>query len=199
MNAPTKLRTRKCRICREPYMQLNSLKVTCGKFECQVAFGLKHAEKSQSARAKKERKETRKAKDAMKTPRDLIPEAQIVFNRFIRLRDADEPCISCGRIEVEYTIGGQWDCGHFMSVGAKPELRFEEKNAYKQCKKCNGGSKYARKSHTVAQEYEIRLRAKVGDELVDWLKGPHAPKHYSTDDLRAIKALYQSKCKELQQ
>jgi hypothetical protein len=24
-------------------------------------------------------------------------------------------------------FGGQWDCGHFMSVGARPELRLKRK------------------------------------------------------------------------
>jgi hypothetical protein len=51
-------------------------------------------------------------------------------------------------------FGGQWDCGHFMGVGARPELRFEEKNAYRQCKACNGGSgRFAAKNATVHARY----------------------------------------------
>ncbi|STV05254.1 protein NinG [Klebsiella pneumoniae subsp. ozaenae] len=66
------------------------------------------------------------------------------------------------------------DCGHFKTVGAYPELRFEERNAHKQCKSCNAGAgKYTAKEATVAQQYEAGLIARYGQEYVDWLNGPH--------------------------
>lgn len=199
MNAPTKLKTKKCKQCGDPFIQYNSIRPVCAKFECQVSYAEAHVKRSVAVRERQERVKTREAKDKLKTARELMPSTQDAFNKFIRLRDCDQPCISCGRLEVEYTLGGQWDCGHFQSVGAKPELRFEEKNAYRQCKKCNGGAgKHAKKNHTVSMEYEARLRLKIGDELVDWLKGPHEPKRYKPDDLRAIKKYYLQKCRELE-
>ena len=118
----------------------------------------------------------------------------------IRLRDHDQPCVSCGKteFEVEWQPGGLWDCGHFMSVGHAPELRFEEKNAYKQCKKCNGGSgKYAKKNKSVAESYEENLRKRIGDETVDWLKGAHEPKHYKIPDLQEIEQKYLKLVREM--
>jgi hypothetical protein len=134
----------------------------------------------------------------LRTVSDWTKLAQAMFNKFIRMRDADKSCISCGREHVEWTLGGSWDCGHFRSVGAAPELRFEELNAHKQCKSCNGGSgKYARKNHTVSAEYRVRLIERIGLAKVEWLEGSHEPKRYRIDELIAIRDLYRRKAKEL--
>ena len=56
---------------------------------------------------------------------------QIVFNKFIRLRDKDKSCISCG----EFKDNKQ--AGHFYSVRMYDGLRFEELNAHGECVRCN--------------------------------------------------------------
>ena len=71
----------------------------------------------------------------------------------------------------------------FHGVGARPELRFEEKNAYRQCKACNGGSgRFAAKNATVHARYRETLIEWYGLPLVEWLEGPHEAKHYSKED-----------------
>jgi hypothetical protein len=62
----------------------------------------------------------------------FIKQAQHAFNEFIRYRDRDFPCISCGRHH-----DGQYHAGHFRTTGASPELRFDEDNCHKQCSACN--------------------------------------------------------------
>ncbi|HFU0230446.1 TPA: recombination protein NinG, partial [Vibrio parahaemolyticus] len=57
--------------------------------------------------------------------------AQEQFNRFIVLRDNGKPCASCGRYL-------SLCAGHYRSVGAAPELRFNEDNVHGQCYECNG-------------------------------------------------------------
>ncbi|MGD1502665.1 recombination protein NinG [Vibrio harveyi] len=109
--------------------------------------------------------------------------AQEKFNRFIVIRDTGKPCISCGRY-LPLT------CGHFRSVGACPELRFDEENAYGQCVECNGN-----KSGNVA-EYRIQLIEKIGLERVERLEGYHPPKHYTVYDLFEIEKEYEAKCGE---
>ena len=95
-------------------------------------------------------------------------------------------------------FGGQWDCGHFLSVGARPELRFEEKNAYRQCKACNGGAgRFTAKNKTVHERYRATLIEWFGPGLVDWLEGPHEAKHYSREELEEIAAKYRRKTREL--
>lgn len=124
--------------------------------------------------------------------------AQSAFNAFIRERDEGKPCPSCGTYHPPMIFGGQWDCGHFMGVGARPELRFEEKNAYRQCKACNGGSgRFAAKNATVHARYRETLIEWYGLPLVEWLEGPHEAKHYSKEDLENIAAKYRRKTREL--
>ena len=143
-------------------------------------------------------------KEAIITIPQLKKRAEIACHKYIHLRDRKEVCCSCDRTELdllaanEFGVGGLWDAGHFISKGAVDSLRYDERNIFRQCKSCNAGSgKYARKTHTVAQEYEERLRAKVGNQLVDWLMSYHAPHKWTHDELRAIEASYKQKHKDL--
>jgi len=130
--------------------------------------------------------------------RDWTKLADAEFGKFIRLRDAFLPCISCGRETVEWTRGGSWDCGHFCSKGAAPELRYDEANAHKQCKRCNGGSNhYARKRQAVSVEYRERLVERIGLAEVERLEGPYEPKRYRIEELIGIRDAYKAKTKAL--
>lgn len=159
---------RKCR-CGNIYFRFSTLQNKCVK--CLVEKGKKIAEKEK-------RKEIRQRKEKLKSRSEHMEEAQEVFNFFIRLRDKNEPCISCG------TWNAKWDAGHFRSVGSAPELRFEELNVHKQCFRCNGPLGSNR------DNYEAALIRKIGQEKVDWLKGPHAPKKYTIEELKALKNKY---------
>lgn len=59
----------------------------------------------------------------------LLKKTQIVFNRWIRERDRDAGCISCG---AEVT-----EAGHYYSQGHHSSLRFNEVNTNGQCTRCN--------------------------------------------------------------
>jgi hypothetical protein len=50
----------------------------------------------------------------------MLEKAQKVVNEFIRLRDQDQPCISCGK------EGNQ--AGHYIPVNKSSYLRFDERN-----------------------------------------------------------------------
>ena len=190
MAVSAQLKPKTCKGCGDKFVPDRPLQVVCS-VPCAWAYAGKE-------NAKTDRRLTRAAKAKLKTRAQWMKEAQAAFNKFIRLRDAGQPCISCGRVEVEWTRGGAWDCGHFLGRGAYPELRFEELNAHKQCKSCNGGSaKYAKKGRTVSKEYQARLIERVGQDKVDWLKGPHEPKHYTIDDLKAVKSHYTALAKDL--
>lgn len=151
--------------------------------ECATKCGLERAEK---ARERKERKELREAKERIKTRTDLAREAQVAFNAYIRERDSHLPCISCGRHHQ-----GQYHAGHYRTVGANPELRFEELNCHKQCAPCNN-----HKSGDIVN-YRINLVKRIGREAVDWLEGPHEAKRYTAEQLREIKREYRRKVREL--
>ena len=81
--------------------------------------------------------------------------------------------------------------GHYRSVGACPELRFEPLNIHRQCVKCN------RNLSGNAVEYRIRLVLRIGAETVAWLEGPHEPRKYTVEEIKTIKAEYRAKTREL--
>ena len=147
--------------------------------DCGVAVGVKRG----SIARQKAQKEKRKAdKERIKTKAEWAKEAQAAFNKYIRLRDRDAPCISCQRYHA-----GQYHAGHYRSVGSCPELRFEELNVHKQCSACN--------NHLSGNivNYRINLLAKVGEVLLNWLEGNHEPKRYTVEDLKYIKKQYAAK------
>jgi hypothetical protein len=144
-------------------------------------------EKRELEEYRAERRQTKERKVKLKTRSDWLKEVQVVFNAYIRKRDEDEPCISCGRHHQ-----GQYHAGHYRSVGSTPELRFEELNVHKQCSTCNN----YRSGNLI--EYRIRLPAKIGLDKVEWLEGKHEPKHYTIDELKELKRIYREKIKLLE-
>lgn len=52
------------------------------------------------------------------------------FSLYIRERDKNKPCITCGQ------YSDKKDCGHFISRRFEA-TRFDEKNSHGQCIKCN--------------------------------------------------------------
>lgn len=180
-------RPKKCRVCPEKFVPRKALQVVCSP-SCALLHAKQKGEKERKALAKIERKAIREAKERVKPRSAYMREAQAAFNAWVRERDAEQPCIICGRHHQ-----GKYDAGHYRSVGSNPALRFEPLNCHKQCVPCN-----QHKSGN-AIEYRIGLVARVGAETVAWLEGPHEPKRYSIDDLKAIKAKYKALTRELQQ
>ena len=173
------MKPKKCCICKQQFQPLRQLQKVCS-MSCAI-------EHSRALAAKKAKKETKELKAKLKPRADYLKEAQAVFNKFIRMRDEADPCISCGKFHK-----GQYHAGHFRSIGAAPELRFNEYNCHRQCQPCN--------THLSGNllEYRRGLVAKIGIEKVEWLEGPHEAKKYTIDEILEIKKHYQQKIKELE-
>ena len=169
---------KKCRVCKLSFMPCRTMQITCS-----LPCALKHGEAAVESKNKKERKEQ---KLKLKTKSKWLQEAQAVFNRFIRLRDANENCISCGRNHP-----GQYHAGHYRSVGAAPELRFNEDNCHKQCSPCN--------NHLSGNsiDYRLNLIEKIGQDRVDKLETKRELPHLTIDDIKQIKVNYQAKVKAM--
>ncbi|MFZ3193719.1 MAG: recombination protein NinG [Moraxellaceae bacterium] len=196
-------RTKACRACATPFMATMPMQHACG-IDCALALARAKREKAEAKQAKVERAVRRAEKKAglakLKTRAEYLKEAQAAFNAWIRERDHDLPCICCGSYGTgeDWLTGGKWDAGHFLSRGSHPELRFDPDNCHKQLKSCNAGSsKYARKGRTVAEGYRERLIAKIGLARVEWLEGPHEPRHYTIEELQAITAHYRAEQRKL--
>ena len=184
------MKAKTCKQCKSKFTTLNPLQQVCG-LSCAVNYSLALKEKNNRSQALKSRKETKIKLDNLKTRSDYIKEAQIVFNKFIRTRDGETNCISCGVHFGTSVVGGAFDCGHYLSRGAKPHHRFNEDNAHSQCKKCN---RYL--SGNVAN-YRIGIINKLGLDAVEKLEADNEPKHWTIDDLKAIRDKYKKLTKEI--
>lgn len=173
----------RCKVCRTPFTKLSISHKTCSP-ECALEFVARE-------KAKKARSESRKRLTELKTRSQWMKEAQAAFNRFIRMRDADKPCICCGMPLEGGAIGGSFDCGHYRSVGSAPHLRFDERNAHGQRKQCN------RWGSGRAVDYRLGLIARIGLEAVEALEADNEVRKHTIPELKEIKQKYNSMAKEL--
>jgi len=193
---------RKCAICKEPAFLQRVLKAFCSP-ECGAKLALQLLEKEKLKREKAERKDLKARKDKLnETVSIWTKKTQVACNKFIRLRDRFEPCVSCGKSvrEIESgppRTGGYWDAGHYLSRGAHPELRFCETNIHKQCKRCNGGKIRSMRDKTVTEKYRLNLIKKIGADQVEWIEGPHEPARYRVPELKELEAKFKRMIKEL--
>ena len=81
----------------------------------------------------------------------LKADCQKVFNEFIRERDKDKPCISCGQVK-------ELQAGHFYSVRNYDGLRFDEDNCHGECIRCNCFDD----DHLIG--YSVNLIRRIGSE-----------------------------------
>lgn len=180
------MKTKRCKVCKTEFTTSKPLQTVCG-IRCALDIALKKKELKQAKERAEEAKADRAKREKLKSRADWAREAQAAFNKWVRLRDAGKPCISCQRHHT-----GQIHAGHYLSRGARPELAYEPMNCWSQCAPCN-----THLSGNIAL-YRKNLVELIGLEKVEWLEGPHEPKHYSIDDLKNIKAIYTAKCKELE-
>ncbi|EMI8341954.1 recombination protein NinG [Proteus mirabilis] len=190
------LRRRRCKICREWFIPKQSFQNWCSPehgFELSEQRRNKDREKALAKLKKENQKKEREAKDKLKARKLAVKplsyftkQAQTAFNAFIRERDKDEPCISCGRFHE-----GQYHAGHYRTTGANPELRFDEDNCHKQCAPCN--------NHLSGniENYTPRLIEKIGQERFDRLMGSHELPKWKREDYERIRDHYRVKLKEL--
>lgn len=180
------MRQKKCKQCKTLFTPVRPLQYLCGEFQCTVDYANASKLRREASEQKKERKVRREAKINLKTRSEWLNEAQVEFNKYIRMRDANMPCISCGRFHT-----GQYHAGHYRTIGSSPGLRFEENNVHKQCSACNN---YL--SGNIIN-YRKNLIAKIGIEAVEQLEADQTAKHYTIDEIKEIKRIYQQKIKEL--
>lgn len=179
---------KKCRVatCRASFVPSRMGQAVCSP-ACAMIDAPRHEPKARKALADIERKDIKVRKEKLKSRADHLKDTQHAFNAWIRARDAGQPCISCGT-----TADVQYCAGHYRTTAASPELRFEPLNVNLQCNRnCNMG-----KSGNLLG-YRPGLIKKIGIEAVEWLEGPHEPKKYTVEQLKAMTAEYRAKTREL--
>jgi len=155
-------------------------------FDHATAYAADNRLKGKAVLEKQHRKEAKEKKEKLKSRADHLKEAQQAFNAYIRARDEKLPCISCGRHHQ-----GQYHAGHYLTVGAHPEMRFDEKNCHKQCSACN-----LHLSGNIIN-YRKNLILRYGEEIVDYLESHHPQTKLTIEDIKEIKIKYKNLKKEI--
>ena len=141
-----------CKVCKSKFEpKYSNVQIVCSA-KCAYEYGRKQVEKK-NKEAKKE------AKENLLTHKDYLKMLQVVFNNYIRLRDKDKHCISCGKPLI-----GKYDAGHYFSVGGYPNVRFDEFNVWGQCVACN------QHKHGAIHEYTQGLVKRIGETEFNLLR-----------------------------
>ena len=169
-------KTKKCKYCKERFEYVNSFQPFCFKEECIKEHNLKHKAKK-SRELKKEFKENDKS-----TLKEL---AQKLVNQYVRLRDLNKPCISCGYAGTQRQI----HAGHYKPAGNNQQLRYNTINIHSQCSICN--------NHLSANlvNYRVALIKKIGLKKVEWLESNHETKKYDIEYLQRLIKIFRKKIK----
>ena len=171
--------------CSNTFEQYNSLVSWCSP-----ACGYQTSqEKLKQKEAKDWKQRKKQLKEQVKTLKQYEADAKRSFQKWVRLRDKDKPCISCGSSEKELVDGG-----HYFKAELYSGLIFDERNCHKQCRKCNrylGGNEI---------QYRLGLVERYGKEYVEKLEQESKDKRvykFTKKELIAIKLKYDLKIKEL--
>ena len=124
-------------------------------------------------------------KERIKTRSDWIKEVQTACNAYIRARDAERPCISCGK-----KLEKGFHAGHLRPTTHAP-TRFDTDNIHGQCIQCN------LYFHGNTERYKENLILLIGLERVNKLFEPHPPAKWTIDELKALKTEFKLKLKAL--
>jgi hypothetical protein len=182
------MKAKKCKSCRESFIPVKSLQAVCG-VPCAIALTNAGKEKAWKAAKIADTKWLREAKEKIKPRAKWLKEAEQAVNKYVRLRDAHLGCVSCDK---PATWQGQWHASHLRSVGASSATRYHLWNIHKSCSVCN--------THLSANlsEYLPRLRARIGDDKVDWLYTQNQPASYSIEYLKRLKTVFMKRCRMLE-
>lgn len=179
-------RKKRCKVCQVMFAPARDFQAVCGEIACALAHAPANQVRARKTLAEIDRKEIKVRKEKLKSRAEHLKDTQIAFNAWVRARGAELACISCGRHHQ-----GKYDAGHYRTVGSNPALRFEPLNCPRQCSPCN-----TQLSGNIVN-YRIELVKRIGTDKVDWLEGPHEPKKYTVDEMKAMAAEYRAKTREL--
>lgn len=180
-----KIKMKKCRECGKEFIPVMTTQTACSQI-CAIAQGKKKVSKDKAEKERQERQASRERVESVQPLSYYHKKAQAAFNAFIRARDDGQPCISCGR-----NSGAKMNAGHYRTVGASKETRYDEDNCHIQCEHCNS---YL--SGNIG-EYRPRLIEKIGQERFDALMGPHPAKKWTREQLEELAAHYRKKTRDL--
>lgn len=168
----------KCKQCGKQFTPFNSINRVCS-ISCAIEWGKLNPKKT-SNKVKLQLKS--EAKEKLETYSQKVNKAKVIFQKWIRERDKNEPCISCGT-----TKANEWHASHFKKAETYSGVIFNEINVWRACKKCNvflNGNEL---------NYRERLVKKIGLEQVEALEqlaNETRTKKWTIEELQEIKTKY---------
>lgn len=185
--------TRRCSQCRAKVPAENALIGNLKAFCCYTCLrqyaASKSGQKAVERAYKREEVDNKRARrEKLKTKSERLKDAQNAFNTYVRLRDCNKPCISCGSFS-EQKVGGTRDCGHYLSRGAHSQHRYRLDNTASQCVKCN---RYL--SGNVAN-FRLGLIRRWGKDAIEELECDNEPRKFDDDYLDRLKSVFSRKAK----
>jgi hypothetical protein len=172
----------KCKFCKKEFTQFNSTISVCG-YQCAIEWGKLHPKKTSIKRVNSQLKS--EAKEKLETYSQKVNKAKVIFQKWIRERDKDLPCISCGT-----TKASMWHASHFKKAETFSGVIFHELNTWKSCSKCNvflNGNEL---------KYRENLVKKIGVkevEALEQLANETRTKKWTIEELQLIKTKYKIK------
>lgn len=179
------IKLKKCKVCSQKFVLERFNQQTCD-YKCAIQLS-KDKQKEKEAKEWKAKKAI--LKDNLKTLGQYEADAKKSFQKWVRMRDDKQPCISCGVKETDL-----FDGGHYFKAELFSGLIFDERNCHKQCRKCN------RFLNGNELQYRSGLISRYGIEFVDQLESESNEKRnykFTKDELIAKKMQYDIKIKEI--
>jgi hypothetical protein len=173
----------RCKHCKQKFEPIKFLQKYCLKDECVRVW-------VESEKAKVWKKTKAKMKNDLETVQELIKATQIIFNKYIRLRDKGQVCISCQKKLKE----GNVDAGHMWSAGGHSNLRFNEFNVNAQCSRpCNKD-----KAGDI-NNYRLGFVERYGIEKLNEIDSlAKIERKFSKEELKELMQIYKKKIKEIE-
>lgn len=171
-----------CAVCDTPFTPQRM-----GQRVCSPRCAMRHVRQAKKA----EREQTKRRKAESMNLRELLAKAQVAFNAYIRARDADKPCICCGKPFEPQKPGGSMDAGHYLSRGHAPQLRFNEDNVFAQRKNCN------RPGGTTRAAFRAGVLERIGPERLEALESDCTTPKWTKEQLLELIDTYRAKLREM--
>ena len=169
----------KCKYCKKEFKKVAPKQKVCTDNQCLKMFSDEVKQKEWAIKKKE-------LKESLETIKDLTKKAQKYCNDYIRARDKDLPCVSCGK-----ELGKKFDAGHYFNTSYS-NVRFNEFNIHAQCVSCN------KHKHGNLLEYQIGIEQRVGGlELFELHQQAHEKRTYTKEELRSITEKFKQMKKNL--
>jgi hypothetical protein len=173
---------KKCRHCKQYFRPDKPLQHYCLKPECVEEW-------VRVAREKEWKQRKAKLKHDLKSWQDWYNEALKWFNKYIRVRDKDKPCVSCGAKAGTYKITS----GHYFPQGTYRNIGLDERNSHAQCwYNCNSS-----KSGNLAEYYPELIRRIGQDGYDDLVRLKNEDRKFTIEELKEKIEEFKYKIKQL--